>query len=638
MTTRDKTGTSGRGTARVPPPPTGGTTGMTGPSGGTGSTGQTGPTGSPGSATNTGSTGPTGAAPTGATGAASTVTGPTGAAPTGATGATGAASTVTGPTGAAPTGATGATGAASSVTGPTGNTGAASTVTGPTGTSGATGSTGQTGASAPSLPIQFQFWVGTLATPPASPNGANATPFITFAAAVTAANALSAGVTAAIYLTAADYTSEGAQAIDADRIRRIVGLVPNTTTGTLNVVVGSTASELSLQNISSASVVVTGGAGSFALTAFSDSGEGLITSLDMSGSLTSTVVSTTTVNVSFGTIDAAKTTLSMLGGGLGTTGDVTVKSLDKILGVAIGTHNFTVTNASALGGLIGCTWSGAAGSFTGPALSFIADEISGTQFFAAGGTLAGSATFFSSNGSGCNQFLNNQLDPGARSFGGSGNDLRGGVAFAIGDSHRSGAGGTLMVGNSHQVSGDNSLCSGFNSIVTETNTLTSGISAKNQRQTSRVLSGGNFSDFGDAQGAEVVMRGATPGAAAGETTALAYSGIFSAGALQLSLVSLKSYNIRVRAIATKMGVGAAAQETAAFDFFFIASVRSGGTVDVSAVTAFTPIVQGAAFVGATLTPTGPNPNELTLTFAIGSLLTIQSQIVAMVELMEVLGS
>jgi hypothetical protein len=73
MTTRDKTGTSGRGTARVPPPnggtgstgPTGafgGPTGPTGPTGTTGSTGAspTGPTGSTGSTGPTGNTGPTG--------------------------------------------------------------------------------------------------------------------------------------------------------------------------------------------------------------------------------------------------------------------------------------------------------------------------------------------------------------------------------------------------------------------------------------------------------------------------------------------------------------------------------------------------------------------------------------------------
>ena len=115
MTVRDKTGTSGHGTARVPPIPTGGVTGTTGA---TGPTGVTGPTGAGSSGTGpTGETGPTG------------MTGQTGAGSTGSTGSTG-------PTG--PTGETGMTGA----TGPTGITGS----TGPTGATGQTGSTGPTGA------------------------------------------------------------------------------------------------------------------------------------------------------------------------------------------------------------------------------------------------------------------------------------------------------------------------------------------------------------------------------------------------------------------------------------------------------------------------------------------------------------
>lgn len=117
MTTRDRTGTSGRGTARVPPGFGGGTAG-TGPTGETGTTGATGPSGS------TGPTGQSGAATnTGATGA----TGPTG--PSGPTGT---------PGGAANTGATGPTGPSDGPTGPTGPTGA----TGPTGPTGSTGATG----------------------------------------------------------------------------------------------------------------------------------------------------------------------------------------------------------------------------------------------------------------------------------------------------------------------------------------------------------------------------------------------------------------------------------------------------------------------------------------------------------------
>jgi len=79
MTTRARTGVSGRGTPRVPP---------AGSSGGaTGSTGATGATGA-GTTGATGSTGATGAGATGATGS----TGPTG--DTGATGSTGTAGVI----------------------------------------------------------------------------------------------------------------------------------------------------------------------------------------------------------------------------------------------------------------------------------------------------------------------------------------------------------------------------------------------------------------------------------------------------------------------------------------------------------------------------------------------------------------
>ncbi len=50
------------------------------------------------------------------------------------------------------------------------------------------------------------------------------------------------------------------------------------------------------------------------------------------------------------------------------------------------------------------------------------------------------------------------------------------------------------------------------------------------------------------------------------------------------------------------------------------------------------ILQGAAFVGATLVPTSGAANDLTLTFTIAGGLTIASRITAWLEHVEVLGT
>ena len=146
MTTRARTGVSGRGTPRVPIGGGGGgngVTGATGPQGATGATGATGPQGN----SITGATGATGATSTvpGPTGA----TGPQGLSITGATGATGAM----GPTGATgpqgPQGNGGLVGA-TGATGSTGATGAqGDSITGATGATGSTGATGAQGITGP---------------------------------------------------------------------------------------------------------------------------------------------------------------------------------------------------------------------------------------------------------------------------------------------------------------------------------------------------------------------------------------------------------------------------------------------------------------------------------------------------------
>jgi hypothetical protein len=92
------------------------------------------------------------------------------------------------------------------------------------------------------------------------------------------------------------------------------------------------------------------------------------------------------------------------------------------------------------------------------------------------------------------------------------------------------------------------------------------------------------------------------------------------------------------------GLGAAARQAAYYHIEFLVAVDSTGAVTVSAVTTVVPpILMGAGFVGATLVPTGVNrvgatPAQLALTFTIAVGLTVQANIVAHIEYVELLGT
>ncbi len=145
--------------------------------------------------------------------------------------------------------------------------------------------------------------------------------------------------------------------------------------------------------------------------------------------------------------------------------------------------------------------------------------------------------------------------------------------------------------------------------------------------------GGQFTARGDNQLRRIQIKGTTPGAAPGETVNL-----LSGGAALNFIRSSMASAIRVRAIATKMGLGAAARETALFDVELLVSTTSAGALTISAVTPLATILQGAAFVGATLTFTTPGVNSLTVTFSIAGGLTVASRITASMEVVEVLGT
>lgn len=191
------------------------------------------------------------------------------------------------------------------------------------------------------------------------------------------------------------------------------------------------------------------------------------------------------------------------------------------------------------------------------------------------------------------------------------------------------AAGVSCVASGNASHAEGSTCSALG-----VNSFARGANAKALRDNYAAEASGQFAAQGDAQVQRFQIRGATPGVAAGEAVLLGPSGT-TTNILEVS----KAYNITVRVIATLMGVGAAARQTGAFFINFIASRRSGGAIDLSAVTPVVPLtVQGAAFVGATLVPTDGGAGNLALTFTNGGALTNNARIAGYVEQVEVLGT
>lgn len=181
-------------------------------------------------------------------------------------------------------------------------------------------------------------------------------------------------------------------------------------------------------------------------------------------------------------------------------------------------------------------------------------------------------------------------------------------------------------------SGDQSHAEGFQTTSGGAASHTQGDSSVTSLNAEHAEASGKFAVLGDAQYRRCVVRGSTPGAAPAESVNIGVSGA-ATNTLQLG----KAYNVTVRVIATLNGVGAAALQTAAFFQNFIASRRTGGVIDVSAVTAVAPLtVQGAAFVAATLAPSDGGAGNLNLLFTNPVGKTNNARIVGVVEYVEVL--
>jgi len=211
----------------------------------------------------------------------------------------------------------------------------------------------------------------------------------------------------------------------------------------------------------------------------------------------------------------------------------------------------------------------------------------------------------------------------------------GSSAHAEGLTTTANADGSHSEGNACVALGTASHAECFQSVATGNNSSATGGQSNAWLDSDFAHAGGAFGAAGDAQYRRSVVKGSTPGALPGESVAL------QLGILQAPITLRPStvYGVTVRATATVMGLGAAARQAAYYHLEFLVAVTSAGNVTVSAVTAVVaPIIIGAGFVGATLVPSGVNPNELRLTFNIGGLLTVNSRIVASVEYVEVLGT
>jgi hypothetical protein len=182
-------------------------------------------------------------------------------------------------------------------------------------------------------------------------------------------------------------------------------------------------------------------------------------------------------------------------------------------------------------------------------------------------------------------------------------------------------------------SGTASHAQGLTCTASATGSHAQGTDANALREGDFAISNVKFAALGDNQTRFSQCKGLTAGLGAGESVTLK-PGSSTNNFLELS----KAYTVTVVGCATVMGLGAAARQTWNFVLVFGASRRSGGAIDVTAVTSLVSIVTGAGFVGATLVPTDGGGGGLSLTFTINGGLTVASRITAKVEYVEVLGT
>jgi hypothetical protein len=243
-------------------------------------------------------------------------------------------------------------------------------------------------------PIQFVYWVGTLAVPPGSPDGSEAAPFPTLASALSAATALPDFSAIEYLLCDQDYSGEGWQSVPGNKLHRLVGQYTSVRVGTLNVATGSGGSSIELVNILSGTGIIGTGAGTLDIMCSSTNEFNGLVSINTAA--IAAPVSIYLQNYTVNGINSPTGVLTSLAGDI--SGTVILSSYLSIIGTIFGATDITVAVAPTQQGIVGCVFNGIA-SFTGPAGSFRADVASGNQFFALGGSLLGGATpFYLENG------------------------------------------------------------------------------------------------------------------------------------------------------------------------------------------------------------------------------------------------
>jgi len=508
---------------------------------------------------------------------------------------------------------------------------------------------------APNLPLQYAYWVAQLDTPPATPDGTDEAPFERISQCLLAVGGtVPTGATITIFLVGSSTgfaNTQGGQ----DRSITIIGMDERASVGNVGVQcadssLGHDPVVLTVHNASMGTVTVQSSQAGTDPTPFeyfhtSDSPINDCGQIDATGYVaadgTTPVTFPLVLNGSLFTQGASgkNAVLSMEGGGIVNTG-LDIDSVDSIVGTEIIGTDIVVQNVGAFRGLVACSFFGMGGkTWTGPAGSFRADEQSATTFVNSGGTFAGGATLFTTNGSGANaDFGTNQLAPGARSFGQNNTATNPGVfCLMVGGSNTCQAAGAAVIGANNTLLADNACQVGNNNFSTEGSSLALGNSGTNFIGCAFTHSGGAFAVVGDAQARQFVFRGETPGLAPGETVVLQTSGVLGPGAVPYSLEPGKSYTCELMATGTVMGLGAAPRQSTSIYYRFPVDVDSAGVVTFGAGEGFTQSFRGAGLVNAFVDTVVPGPNQLDFVWTMGPGDTVHSRCLLRLTVAEVFG-
>lgn len=330
-------------------------------------------------------------------------------------------------------------------------------------------------AGSANLPLQFAYWVATLDVPPATPDGTDEAPFERISQCLLAVGGtVPTGATITIFLVGSSTGFTNTQG-GIDRSVTVIGMDERASVGNVGVqcsdaALGHDPVVLTVHNATMALVTVQSSTAGTDPTPFeyfhsSDSPINDCGQIDATGYVaadgTTPVTFPLVLNGSLFTQGASgkNAVLSMEGGGIVSTA-LDIDSVASIIGAEIISTDIAVQNVGAFRGLVACSFFGmAAHTWTGPADSFVADDLSATSFFRFGGTLAGGATLVSSENSGCNNGTNVITGQFARAWGG-GHTVLGFGSVCMGFGCSTGNDTSLSWGNDCVSTNISDLCGG----------------------------------------------------------------------------------------------------------------------------------------------------------------------------------